>query len=51
MALGFVSTTKQGQHFELAKFSLSKLKTANLALKGRVNSSYLLPDTISITYI
>jgi hypothetical protein len=35
MGLGFVHNTRRGQHFDLVKLSISKLKSANLALKGR----------------
>jgi len=35
MALGFTTSTKRGQHYDLVKFTASKLKSANLAIKGR----------------
>ena len=35
MPLGFVSATRRGQHYELATFAVKKLKSANLALKGK----------------
>lgn len=35
MHLGFVSAAKRGQHFDLAKLAVKKLKSANLALKGK----------------
>jgi len=35
MRLGFVSAAKRGQHFDLACLAVKKLKSANLALKGR----------------
>lgn len=35
MPLGFVSAAKRGQHFDLAKLAIKKLKSANLALKGK----------------
>jgi len=35
MHLGFVSTAKRGQHFDLVKLAIRKLKSANLALKGK----------------
>jgi hypothetical protein len=35
MRYGFISSSRHGQHYELAKLVLSKLKSANLALKGR----------------
>lgn len=35
MSLGFKNSAKRGQHFELATFTVGKLKSANLALKGR----------------
>src|SRR2546426_9219498 len=34
MALGFVSAAKRGQHYELAMFAASKLKSVNLLVKG-----------------
>ncbi len=35
MPLGFVSSPRHGQHFDLAKLAVRKLKSANLALKGK----------------
>lgn len=35
MALGFVGTARRGQHFDLAKFAVKRLRLANLALKGK----------------
>lgn len=35
MPLGFVNTAKRGQHFDLAKLAIKKLKSTNLALKGK----------------
>ena len=35
MALGFTPSTKRGQHYDLVKFTASKLKSANLSIKGR----------------
>ncbi len=35
MKLGFASGAKRGQHYELAKFALKKLKTVNVAVKGQ----------------
>ena len=35
MPLGFVNSSRRGQHYDLAKFAAKKLKTANLALKGK----------------
>ena len=35
MSMGFVSTAKRGQHFDLATLAMKKLKSANLALKGK----------------
>ena len=35
MSMGFVSTAKRGQHFDLATLAIKKLKSANLALKGK----------------
>lgn len=35
MHLGFVSSAKRGQHFDLAKLAIRKLKSANLAIKGK----------------
>jgi hypothetical protein len=35
MALGFVNAAKRGQHYALAKLAIKKLKSANLALKGK----------------
>ena len=35
MPLGFVSAAKRGQHFDLLNLAIKKLKSANLALKGR----------------
>ena len=35
MSLGFLSAAKRGQHFDLAMRAVKKLKSANLALKGR----------------
>ena len=35
MPLGFISAAKRGQHFDLAKLAINKLKSANLALKGK----------------
>jgi len=35
MPLGFVSGPRHGQHFDLAKLAIKKLKTANLVLKGK----------------
>lgn len=35
MPLGFVSTAQRGQHFDLAKLAIKKLKRKDLALKGK----------------
>ena len=35
MPLGFVGSARRGQHFELAIFTAKKLKSSNLALKGK----------------
>ena len=35
MPLGFISASKRGQHFDLAKLAIKKLKSANLALKWK----------------
>lgn len=35
MPLGFISSAKRGQHFDLAQLAIKKLKSANLALKGK----------------
>ncbi len=35
MPLGFVSVAKRGQHFDLVNLAIKKLKSANLALKGK----------------
>jgi hypothetical protein len=35
MPLGFVSAAKRGQHFDLVNLAIKKLKSANLALKGK----------------
>lgn len=35
MSMGFVNTAQRGQHFDLAKLVIKKLKCANLALKGK----------------
>jgi hypothetical protein len=35
MSLGFVSAARRGQHYDLATFAVKKLKSANLALKGK----------------
>ncbi|MDH7482970.1 MAG: hypothetical protein QHH26_13510 [Armatimonadota bacterium] len=35
MSMGFVSTVKRGQHFDLVTLAIRKLKSANLALKGK----------------
>ena len=40
MSLGFLRSAKRGQHFELALFALKKLKSANLALKGKSEREY-----------
>jgi hypothetical protein len=40
MPLGFVSTAKRGQHFDLAKLAIRKLKSANLALKGKIEREF-----------
>jgi len=40
MSLGFISSTRRGQHFELAKFAVNKLKSANLKLKGKSEREY-----------
>jgi hypothetical protein len=35
MAFGFVNTARRGQHFDLLSLAVRKLKSANLALKGK----------------
>jgi hypothetical protein len=40
MSLGFFSAAKRGLHFDLAKLAIKKLKSANLALKGRSEREY-----------
>lgn len=35
MAYGFVSGARKGQHFDLVSFAMKKIKSTNLALKGR----------------
>ena len=35
MPLGFISAAKRGQHFDLAQLAIKKLKSTNLALKGK----------------
>ncbi len=35
MSLGFIAAAKRGQHYDLAKLAVKKLKSANLALKGK----------------
>jgi len=35
MSLGFVSSTRKGQHFDLAQFAGRRIKSANLSLKGK----------------
>lgn len=40
MSLGFKKSTKRGQHFELASFALSKLKSVNLFVKGRSEKEF-----------
>lgn len=35
MSMGFVSTARRGQHFDLVTLAIKKLKSANLALKGK----------------
>lgn len=35
MPLGFLSAAKRGQHFDLALLAIKKLKSTNLALKGK----------------
>mgnify|MGYP001278550782 CR=1 FL=1 len=40
MKLGFVSTAQHGQHFNLAKFAIKKLRKVNLALKGKSEKEF-----------
>lgn len=40
MPLGFVSTAQRGQHFDLAKLAIKKLKRTNLALKGKTEKQF-----------
>jgi len=35
MALGFINSRRTGKHFDLAKFTVSKLKTINLSKKAK----------------
>lgn len=35
MAFGFKAGSKRGKHYDLAKFATNKMKSANLAIKGR----------------
>lgn len=40
MALGFVPSARRGQHYELAKFAVGKLKRVNVLLKGKSERNY-----------
>lgn len=40
MALGFASAAKRGQHYELAMFAASKLKSVNLLVKGHIEKQF-----------
>ena len=40
MALGFVPGAKRGKHYELAKFAMSRLRSANLLVKGQSESHF-----------
>jgi hypothetical protein len=40
MALGFASTAKRGQHYELAMFAAGKLKSVNLLVKGHTERQF-----------
>jgi hypothetical protein len=40
MPLGFFPGVKRGQHFELAEFAISKLKTVNLLVKGKTENHF-----------
>lgn len=35
MSMGFVNSSQRGKHFDLAKLAIKKLKSTNLALKGK----------------
>lgn len=40
MALGFASAAKRGQHYELAMFATSKLRSVNLFVKGHTERQF-----------
>jgi len=40
MALGFLNGARKGQHFELVSFAMKKIKSTNLALKGKSEKEY-----------
>lgn len=40
MALGFMNGSRKGRHFELVSFAMKKIKSANLALKGKTEKEY-----------
>ena len=40
MALGFISSRKKGVHYDLVKFTVGKLKKANLLVKGKSEKHY-----------
>lgn len=40
MSFGFVASRRDGQHYELARFAVGKLKKVNLQLKGKSEREY-----------